>query len=136
RMKPEDAIRHEYISGHKASLPRVPTREFSPVKRGTHGLPGGARPLPEPPSSFRNGTTGRPREPSGASPHKSFPSAARRASAAGGPTAGSQSKHASMGMAGGPSLATSHLPRAAGRSVSLKQDQASAGATAAVARRQ
>lgn len=148
RMKPDDAIRHEFISGHKASLPRVPTREFSPIKRGSHPLPGGARPLPEPPSSFRNGGTGRPREPSGASPHKAFPpNATRRASAASGPAAGVPSKHASTGGAGvaskhtstggaGVSLGTSHLPRAAGRSVSSKHDLAAAGAAAAVARRQ
>ncbi|SPN97385.1 related to putative dual specificity protein kinase pom1 [Cephalotrichum gorgonifer] len=140
RMKPEEAIRHEFISGHKATLPRIPTRDFSPAKRGSHTLPGGARPLPEPPGGFRNGGTGtgtgpgRPRENSGASPHKSFSNVTRRASAVAGSTVAVPPKRTSTG-GGGINMGTSSLPRAAGRSVSSKQDLASAGAAAAMSRR-
>ncbi|KAL2115716.1 hypothetical protein VTJ04DRAFT_9971 [Mycothermus thermophilus] len=54
RMKPEEAIRHEFITGQKSSMPmpRYPpsasNREQSPNKR-VHSL-GNPRPLPEPPA--------------------------------------------------------------------------------------
>lgn len=135
RMKPDEAIRHEFITGHKAALPRVPTRDFSPAKRGSNTLSSGSRPLPEPPNSFRNGATGRPRENSGASPHKAFSTATRRTSGPNGTTTGVPPKRTSTG-AGNVTMGTSSLPRAAGRNVSSKHDLASAGATAAMTRRQ
>lgn len=135
RMKPDEAIRHEFITGHKAALPRVPTRDFSPAKRGSNTLASGSRPLPEPPNSSKNGGPGRPRENSGASPHKAFPTATRRTSGPNGTTTGVPPKRTSTGP-GNVTMGTSSLPRAAGRSVSSKHDLASAGATAAMTRRQ
>ncbi|KAI0134451.1 CMGC/DYRK/DYRK2 protein kinase [Xylariales sp. AK1849] len=137
RIKPEEAIRHEFISGQKTSsvaVPRVATRESSPIKR--HNTISTARPLPEPPGATKTGPTLRPREASGVSPHK--PAApSRRASAMTGPFTAAGSKRTSTGQSGisGTTLGGSNLPRVAGRSVSAKQDLASAGATAAMSRR-
>jgi dual specificity tyrosine-phosphorylation-regulated kinase 2/3/4 len=51
RMKPEEAIRHEFITGQKTSVPvpRSAVRDSSPSKR-VNSL-GGPRPLPEPPAA-------------------------------------------------------------------------------------
>ncbi|KAM5352510.1 hypothetical protein ACJ41O_005232 [Fusarium nematophilum] len=129
RLKPEDAIRHEFITGRKMPVPRMPTRESSPMKR--HNTISVPRPLPEPPgagvkpvASLRTGV----------SPHKPFPGGTRRASGATGPVGSMPSKRTSAGT-GGFIQGTSSLPRAAGRSVSAKQDLAAAGATAAMSRR-
>ncbi|KAL1888694.1 serine/threonine protein kinase, CMGC, dual-specificity [Sporothrix stenoceras] len=66
RLKPEEAIRHEFITGQKAVIrPPIPrhslsTRDGSPVRRH-HTISvsgsGGPRPLPEPPSSTGGGST-------------------------------------------------------------------------------
>lgn len=133
RMKPEDAIRHEFITGHKmaSSVPRMPQREPSPVKR--HNTVSAPRPLPEPPATgSKTGSTFR----SGASPHK--PSGySRRASGATAATAASLNKRTSIGGGGGsiPNAGGSNLPRASVRSTSGKQDLAAAGASAAMNRR-
>ncbi|TDZ13225.1 DYRK-family kinase pom1 [Colletotrichum spinosum] len=138
RLKPEEAIHHEFISGKKmgAPLPRLPaTRDASPAKR--HTTTAAPRPLPEPPAAgLKNGTPGS-RHVSGASPHKpvSGPSSSRRPSVAtGGTVHVATAKRTSTGQ-GGMAAGTSSLPRAAIRSVSAKQDLASAGATAAMSRR-
>jgi dual specificity tyrosine-phosphorylation-regulated kinase 2/3/4 len=136
RMKPEEAIRHEFITGMKTPhvLPRIPQRDPSPVKRNnTVSVP---RPLPDPPSSsFKNGTSIRPRDTTGVSPHKPVSGAARRTSGATGTSNFTNaSKRTSTGTAG-ITIGTSNLPRAAARSVSAKQDFASAGATVAMNRR-
>jgi dual specificity tyrosine-phosphorylation-regulated kinase 2/3/4 len=134
RMKPEDAIRHEFITGHKtmAPLARIPVRDSSPVRR-TNTV-SGPRPLPEPPAtSTRVGPSAR----TGPSPHKPFSGATRRASGATAATTSSVNKRTSGGN-GGPGnipIGTSSLPRAAGRSASGKQDLAAAGATVAMSRR-
>lgn len=131
RMRPEDAIRHEFITGQKmpAPVPRMPVRDSSPMKR--HNTISAPRPLPEPPggsskvsSSLRTG----------ASPHKLVSGSTRRASGATGAISTATSKRTSAGT-GGISVGTSNLPRAAGRNVSGKQDLAAAGATAAMSRR-
>ncbi|KAK2000189.1 dual specificity protein kinase pom1 [Colletotrichum falcatum] len=134
RLKPEEAIHHEFISGKKmsATLPRVATREASPVKRHTVTAP---RPLPEPPAAgFKGGI--RSREVSGASPQKpvSGTSSRRPSVATSGTVHVAAAKRTSTGQAG-VTAGTSSLPRAAIRSVSAKQDLASAGATAAMSRR-
>ncbi|KAL2157112.1 hypothetical protein VTH06DRAFT_7027 [Thermothelomyces fergusii] len=59
RMKPEEAIRHEFITGQKSSVP-VPRssslRESSPCKRVNSGsVP---RPLPEPPAAVKMASSG------------------------------------------------------------------------------
>ncbi|KFA77061.1 hypothetical protein S40288_07480 [Stachybotrys chartarum IBT 40288] len=137
RMKPEDAIRHEYITGQKggapAPLPRIPIREPSPARRiGTLAAP---RPLPEPPggsakAAGSQASTAR----TGVSPHKPVSGAARRTSGATGATVASASKRTSAGSVA-VTTGASNLPRAAVRSTSGRQDLAAAGATAAMSRR-
>ncbi|KAK9426133.1 hypothetical protein SUNI508_12587 [Seiridium unicorne] len=130
RIKPEEAIRHEFITGHKMSVsaPRAAARDASPMKR--HNTISVPRPLPDPPAANKIV----PRI--GASPHK--PTAvSRRASGITGPFTSGGIKRTSTGQSGisGATAPGSSLPRVAGRSVSAKQDLASAGATAAMSRR-
>ncbi|ROT35309.1 hypothetical protein SODALDRAFT_61306 [Sodiomyces alkalinus F11] len=136
RLKPEDAIYHEFITGRKTSvpLPRVPARDSSPVKR--HNTISTPRPLPEPPGGGNkgNGPSLRPREASGVSPHKPVSGPVRRPLGANGALHVASAKRTSTGPVG-TVPGTSHLPRVAGRSVSAKQDLASAGAAAAMSRR-
>ncbi|KAL6863909.1 serine/threonine protein kinase [Trichoderma novae-zelandiae] len=134
RLKPEDAVRHEFITGIKAPtpIPRVPMRESSPVKR--HNTISVSRPLPDPP-----GISSKPGL--GASPGKLIPGSMRRASGATAATTASLNRRTSAGAMhqGFTGLATtsssSNLPRAAGRIVSGTRDIAAAGATAAMSRR-
>lgn len=131
RMKPEDAIRHEFITGKKIP-PRVPARDSSPTKRH-HTVPA-PRPLPDPPGAGSKANTG-PR--TGPSPHKPVSGSARRVSGATAPTTASSAKRTSTSNSttGSIAVGTSGLPRAAGRTASGKQDLAAAGATAAMTRR-
>ncbi|KAI1878651.1 hypothetical protein JX265_002828 [Neoarthrinium moseri] len=133
RIKPEEAIRHEFITGQKTSVPvpRTAIRDASPMKR--HNTISAPRPLPDPPGVNKpmNARTG-------ASPHKPTPPiTTRRASGITGPFTSAGIKRTSTGQSGisGTTLSGSNLPRVAGRSVSGKQDLASAGATAAMSRR-
>ncbi|KAL1894968.1 serine/threonine protein kinase, CMGC, dual-specificity [Ceratocystis pirilliformis] len=135
RMRPEEAIRHEFITGQKPAL--RPPRDMSPMKR-TNTI-ATSRPLPEPPAS----TFRRTREPSasGTSPSKSTTSGyvpVRRGSNAGyggssmlgtGGNAAS-GKRVSTGVA---SIAgNSNLPRVSNRSASGKlPDLASTNASMA-----
>lgn len=133
RLKPEDAIRHEFITGHKLppATSRMPMRDSSPVKRNnTISLP---RPLPDPPG-------GKPKVPgsirNGSSPQKHLSLAiasSRRASVATAATTASLNRRTSAGPA--ITSSTSGLPRVAGRSASGKPDLAAAGASAAMSRR-
>jgi dual specificity tyrosine-phosphorylation-regulated kinase 2/3/4 len=136
RLRPEEAIRHEFVTGHRATapLPRIPTRDPSPVKR--QNTTSGPRPLPEPPGTgLKNGTSLRPRDATGASPHKPVSSTtSRRTSNANGTAPYGAAKRTSTGT-GGIAAGGSNLPRVAGRSVSAKQDLAAAGANAAMSRR-
>lgn len=129
RMKPEDAIRHEFITGLKmpAPLPRLPGRESSPVKR--HNTISAPRPLPEPPGGASKPMPIR----TGPSPHKPVSSGSRRVSGA--TAAFSAGSKRTSGGTGGIPTGTSGLPRVAGRVVSGKQDLAAAGASAAMSRR-
>lgn len=140
RLKPDEAVRHEFITGQKNSIPtgRLSARNESPIKRmNTISTPASNRPLPEPPAtSFKNGTAVRQREASGASPSKPIAPNARRQSAV-------TSLASTAGMAGNKRTSTgavlvpgnSGLPRVT-RSVSAKQaEMASAGASAAMNRR-
>lgn len=133
RLKPEDAIRHEFITGKKmAPAPqRLPARDASPVKR--HNTISVPRPLPEPPGATAKAPIG---SRAGPSPHKPASGTSRRASGATAPTAASTMKRTSTSNSmGGIAAVPSGLPRAAGRSASGKQDLAAAGATAAMSRR-
>jgi dual specificity tyrosine-phosphorylation-regulated kinase 2/3/4 len=135
RMKPDEAIRHEFLTGQKSSVPtaRLNSRTESPIKRhNTITTPSaGSRPLPEPPvTSFKHVSSVRSREVSGSSPVKN--SAPRRQSTVNG-LSSTASKRTSTGAA----IASnnSNLPRVATRTTRARQDQASAGATAAMTRR-
>ncbi|KAK0103877.1 hypothetical protein ONS96_004986 [Cadophora gregata f. sp. sojae] len=144
RMKPEEAIRHEFLTGQKpaAPLPRMAVRNESPIKR-TNTIattPSGShRPLPEPPAtSFKNGTAVRSRETSGSSPVKNA-APPRRQSNINGLASTTGSKRTSTG--GNMAQGNSGLPRVT-RSVSGKLDgggggggMASAGASAAMNKR-
>ncbi|KAJ2894944.1 hypothetical protein MKZ38_007085 [Zalerion maritima] len=129
RMKPDEAIYHEFLTGRRNTMP-VPRRDGSPVKR--HNTISAPRPLPEPPGGPKI-ISMRSRDPSNASPQK-FGSVGRRTSGVNGNASHGMghTKRTSTGAAG---LASSSLPRVAGRSVSSKQDLASAGASAAMGRR-
>lgn len=145
RLKPEDAIRHEFVTGQKtiAPAPRLASsvREQSPMKR--HNTISTPRPLPEPPAaaaSMRVNSSIRPvKDTSGVLGMNSSPLKAST-----GTTTHSRRpsgvytippKRTSAGTGGLSGSINSNLPRAAGRSVSSKQDLASAGATAAMASR-
>lgn len=135
RMKPDEAMVHEFITGLKR--PRVRPQAnggsgtASPIKRfnTVAQTPQRTRPLPEPPvTSFKNGTAvPTPREHSSNSPVKS--AAPRRHSTVNGLQSTVGVKRASNGAAVG---ATSSLPRVAQRSVSGKPDLASAAAIASL----
>lgn len=144
RMKPEEAIRHEFITGQKTVAPpvRLPTvRDHSPIKR--HNTISTPRPLPEPPAaatSMRVSSSIRAaKDTSGALGLNSSP---LKASAGVAPHARRPSgvytippKRTSTGPAATSGSINSNLPRVAARTVSSKQDLASAGATAAMASR-
>lgn len=136
RLKPEEAIRHEFISGLKAPSVVSRARDSSPSKR--HNTISAPRPLPEPPVAAKSNAIFRPRDMSNGSPHKAA-AGSRRVSGITGTTAtgGGGTKRTSTGT--GPvasvPVTNSNLPRVAGRTVSGKQDLASAGANAAMSRR-
>ncbi|KAI1126356.1 hypothetical protein F5Y10DRAFT_214781 [Nemania abortiva] len=136
RLKPEEAIRHEFITGHKTTVPISRTRESSPMKR--HNTISTPRPLPEPPAASKNNAVFRPRDISNVSPQKPA-SGPRRVSGINSTatTGGVGVKRTSTG--NGPvssgSIGNSNLPRVAGRTASGKQDLASAGANVAMSRR-
>ncbi|TGJ79423.1 hypothetical protein E0Z10_g9348 [Xylaria hypoxylon] len=136
RLKPEEAIRHEFITGHKTPVPVSRTRESSPMKR--HNTISTPRPLPEPPTATKSNTIFRPREMSNASPQKLAPGP-RRVSGINATvsTSGTGVKRTSTSTGPVSSGATgnSNLPRVAGRTASGKQDLASAGANVAMSRR-
>ncbi|KAG6052951.1 hypothetical protein E4U33_000346, partial [Claviceps sp. LM78 group G4] len=130
RLRPEDAVRHEFITGQKTpiTIPRLSARDSSPSKRVISSS--APRPLPEPPNAATKSVVTTMR--TGISPHKSVSGPSRRASGATGATAASISRRTS---GGGSISSISSLPRAAGRVVSGKQDLAAAGASAAMGRR-
>ena len=164
RLKPDEAVRHEFITGHKLSavpLARgAPFRDSSPSKRTT-SLNATPRPLPEPPAAAAikaSATTSslRPRDSatngSAHSPMKVplLASGSRRASGVSAMTNGVSSgsiagikrtstQAAATGYpphAGGGSVGGSNLPRASIRTVSGKQqDLAAVGASVAMSRR-
>ena len=137
RMKPDEAVRHEFITGQKTTVPAArmtAARNESPIKRhNTITTPSMSnRPLPEPPAtSFKNGMAIRPREASSSSPSKAAPPR-RQSTVNGGATVAAGNKRTSTGAVLVPG--NSGLPRVT-RNVSAKQDLASAGATVAMAKK-
>ncbi|KAI9697817.1 MAG: hypothetical protein M1836_004493 [Candelina mexicana] len=130
RLKPEEAIRHEFVTGIKGSArSRMQNAgSNSPIKRvNTVQSAFGNRPLPEPPSSsFKNGAVVRGKEvPLSSSPNKT--SIPKRHSTVNGLQSSIGVKRTSTGIAVG-----SNLPRVAQRSASGKPDMASAAAIASL----
>ncbi|KAF2262830.1 hypothetical protein CC78DRAFT_534476 [Lojkania enalia] len=135
RMKPDEAMLHEFITGvRRVPRPRPQVNGApsvsSPVKRyqPTQTPQQRVRPLPEPPAtSFKNGTAvNSSRDTSSSSPVKGAPRRHSTVQGAPGSTGVKRTAH-------GASLnATSSLPRAAQRSVSGRADMASAAAAASL----
>jgi dual specificity tyrosine-phosphorylation-regulated kinase 2/3/4 len=145
RMKPDEAIRHEFITGQKTSVPVPRIRDSSPSKR-VGSMSSTPRPLPEPPAAAKASASLRPRDASGVnaiSPLKQGMSASTSRRTSGVSTTssvgGTGMKRISTGApnyaAATGSIGSSGLPRASARSVSAKQDLAAAGATVAMGRR-
>ena len=137
RLKPDEAIHHEFVSGKKPSSsrntttrPQLVTANSSPVKRyNSMATPAGIRPLPEPPAtSFKNGTAVRNRDIPSQSPIKSTAAAPKRHSTIN----GMQSSVGAKRTANGAAIAVSALPRVTPRVGSGRPDMAAAGATAAL----
>ncbi|TGO30765.1 hypothetical protein BPAE_0003g00490 [Botrytis paeoniae] len=130
RLKPDEAVRHEFITGQKAAPPpRINTRIDSPIKRhNTTAAPASNRPLPEPPA-YKSGSSVRPPA-AGTSPSKALPPRRQsNATTLTGPPGPKRTSTGTVAISGG-----SSLPRVT-RSVSSKQDLASAGASAAMSSR-
>ncbi|KOS21610.1 Dual specificity protein kinase pom1 [Escovopsis weberi] len=129
RLRPEDAIRHEFITGIKAP----PIRDSSPIKR--HHTISVPRPLPDPPGGVNGKSSAFSSIRSGNSPHKPFSGSSRRVSGVTAATTASMNRRTSAGPAAALSGGGSGLPRAAGRITSGRHDIATAGANAAMTRR-
>lgn len=132
RLKPDEAMRHEFITGAKTSTrplrPHLSTTTSSPIKRNNSiQTPASIRPLPDiPVTSFKNGTAVRNREIPSSSPIKPV-AAPKRHSTVNGLQSSAGVKRALNGNA----IAGSALPRVA-RVVSGKPDMAMAAATASL----
>ncbi|KAI9656167.1 MAG: hypothetical protein M1829_000435 [Trizodia sp. TS-e1964] len=74
RLKPDEAVNHEFLTGVRKPLKSRPQHlgSESPIKRSTtFSTPSVSRPLPEPPAtSFKNGAAVRSRDPPSSSPSK------------------------------------------------------------------
>ena len=137
RMRPDEAMQHEFITGARRNAGRRPiapaASTASPVKRAPVAQTPQARvrPLPEPPAtSIKNGTAANnnQRVPS-SSPVKA--QAPRRHSTVSGPP-GPGATAVKRAANGAPAPGGSSLPRVAQRSVSGKPDLASAAAIASL----
>lgn len=134
RLKPDEAVRHEFITGTKVSArplrPHLSTTTSSPVKRYTlTQTPASNRPLPEPPvTSFKNGAATRNREVSRNSPSKTPAAPQKRHSTVN----GSQNNIGVKRPFNGNGTANSALPRVTSRVVSAKSEMAMAAATASL----
>ncbi|KAK3325229.1 hypothetical protein B0H66DRAFT_547738 [Apodospora peruviana] len=85
RMKPDEAIRHEFITGQKTAMPAFLSsrRDASPSKR-VNSFNATPRPLPDPPSSnnARGSTSLRPRDTTGVGSHSPLKAGSTAGSAA------------------------------------------------------
>ena len=133
RLKPDEAMRHEFITGIKPSIkpprPQLPTSNSSPIKRNnsTNRFASG-RPLPEPPAmGLKTGTAARAKEVTSSSPVKAT-APAKRQSTISGPQSNVGVKRAVTGTA----INGSGLPRVAPRAGSGKPDLAAAAALASI----
>ena len=124
RLTPSEALRHEFMTGHKTTARPRPFGSHSPGKRvNTLSTPTTGRPLPEPPgTTYKNGMAVRSRDPSNPSPVKA--TAGKRHSTVSGLPPSTPAKR-------GTNTATtpgSALPRVSARSLSGKPDLATAAA--------
>jgi dual specificity tyrosine-phosphorylation-regulated kinase 2/3/4 len=134
RMKPDEAMTHEFITGIKRNVRSTRLQLNGSVPSPAKRLPSAQtpqqriRPLPEPPAtSFKNGAAmPANRDVPSSSPVKGAP---RRHSTVQGAPGNAGVKRTANGA---PLNATSSLPRAAQRSVSGKPDLASAAAIASL----
>lgn len=128
RMNPNDAMRHEFITGVKPSTRsrRYVGATSSPAKRvNSATTPSTARPLPEPPgTSLKNGTFVRSRDVSGTSPVKPLASGKRNSTVSGAAPSTPAKRTTSTTTSGSGSA----LPRVSARSISGKPDIATAAA--------
>jgi dual specificity tyrosine-phosphorylation-regulated kinase 2/3/4 len=137
RMRPDEAMQHEFITGARRNAGRRPvvntTSTASPVKRAPVAQTPQARvrPLPEPPAaSIKNSTAANTNQRvSSSSPVKA--QAPRRHSTVSGPP-GPGATGVKRAANGAPAPGASSLPRVAQRSVSGKPDLASAAAIASL----
>lgn len=133
RLKPDEAMRHEFITGTKSSTrplrPHLSTSASSPVKRYNSIQPSAnIRPLPDLPiASFKSGTAIKNRDIPSSSPSKSI-SAPKRHSTVNGLQGSAGVKRALNGN----TIAGSALPRVTPRTASGKPDMAMAAAAASL----
>ena len=133
RLKPDEAVRHEFITGIKPSSkplrPQLPTSNSSPAKRHNSAYtPAGSRPLPEPPAtSFKNGAAARTKELTSSSPIKAAMPPKRHST-----INGLQTNVGMKRIVNGAAVNGSALPRVAPRAGSGKPDMAAAAALASL----
>lgn len=133
RLKPEEAMRHEFITGIKPSIkpirPQIQTSNSSPVRRQNSAYaPSGNRPLPEPPNlSLKHGTAARSKEVMSSSPSKAALPSKRQST-----VNALQSNVGVKRTLNGAAVGGSALPRAAPRVTSGKPDMAAAAAMASL----
>ena len=133
RLKPDEAIRHEFITGikpsSKAARPLLQTANSSPIKRYTSiNAPAASRPLPDPPgTSFKNGTAVRNKEVMSSSPIKAAMPAKRQST-----VNGLQGNIGVKRTLNGAAVSGSALPRVTPRVGSGKPDMAAAAAMASL----
>jgi dual specificity tyrosine-phosphorylation-regulated kinase 2/3/4 len=125
RLKPDEAVQHEFITGVKKIPPR--NRNESPIKRfNSITAPATGRPLPEPPvTGFKNGASARHRDGIAASPSKPPVTIKRHSTVNSLVNVTGGKRTSSNGSTTG-----SALPRVTTRSASGKPDLASAAAAA------
>lgn len=133
RLKPDEAIRHEFITGtkpsSKAARPLLQTANSSPIKRHTSTYaPAAVRPLPDPPgTSLKNGTAIRNKEVMSSSPIKAAMPAKRQST-----VNGLQGNIGVKRTLNGTAVSGSALPRVTPRAGSGKPDMAAAAAMASL----
>ncbi|KAH6625138.1 hypothetical protein C7974DRAFT_455041 [Boeremia exigua] len=140
RMRPDEAMQHEFITGLRKNAGRRPvvnsaSSTASPVKRApvAQAPQARVRPLPEPPGpSVKNGIALNNQRGPSSSPIKT--NGPRRHSTVSGPPGpgGTAVKRAANGAPANATSNLSNLPRVAQRSVSGKPDLASAAAVASL----
>ncbi|KAF1924116.1 uncharacterized protein M421DRAFT_425124 [Didymella exigua CBS 183.55] len=134
RMRPDEAMQHEFITGARRNAgrrPMAPASTASPVKRApvAQNPQARVRPLPEPPKHGAPANSNQ-RVPSSSPVKANVPR--RHSTVSGPPGPGGAGVKRTVNGAPAPTPAASNLPRVAQRSVSGKPDLASAAAIASL----